>query len=207
MSAILLLAAALQTVTPAGSAETAGQEKAKVRTASASVTRTSSDPGESAAAREQARRCEEELDPESAILACREALRLGLREPRRGALRQLLELRLAEGGRFDELIQAYREDAAELPADAARLGKLGSALLYFGKDPAGAREAFEEARRLRPEDTEILIGLGVCLNALGEHPAATAAFDEALRLDPEVLGGRPAARAAYEASGRGERWP
>ena len=123
MSAILLLAAALQTVTPAGSAETAGQEKAKVRTASASVTRTSSDPGESAAAREQARRCEEELDRESAILACREALRLGLREPRRGALRQLLELRLAEAERFDELVQAYREDAAELPADAARLGE------------------------------------------------------------------------------------
>lgn len=207
MSAILLVAAALQTVTPAGSAEAPGGAKVKARAASASVARTSSDPGESTAAREQARRCEEEPDPEAAIRACREALRLGVREPRRGALRQLLELRLAEGERFHELIEAYREDAAELPLNAARLRRLGSALLYFGKDEAAARQAFEEARRLSPEDPEILIGLAVCLNALGEHSAATAAFDEALRLDPEALAVRPAAKAAYEASGRGERWP
>lgn len=172
-----------------------------------SVSRPASPPGETAAAREQARRCEEETDRETAILACREALRLGVGEPRRGALRQLLELRLAEAERFDELVLAYREDAAELPQDATAWGKLGSALLYFKDDAAGARAAFEEARRLRPEDPEILIGYGVCLNALGEHEAATAAFEEAVRLDPEALARRPAANAAYEASRRGERWP
>jgi cytochrome c-type biogenesis protein CcmH/NrfG len=199
--------ATLQATTNPAQAGPPVREEAKVKTASVSVTRPTSDPGESAAAREQARRCEEELDRETAIVACREALRLRLREPRRGALRQLLELRLAEAERFDDLVLAYREDTAELPQDAFAWGRLGSALLYFKDDAAGARAAFEEARKLRPEDPEILTSLGVCLNALAEHAAATAAFDEALRLEPEVLALRPAAKAAYEASRRGERWP
>ena len=207
LQAAILQAVANQEAAPDQAAEVPARAKSKAKTASVSITRPASDPGETAAAREQARQCEEAVDREAAILACREALRLGLREPRRGALRQLFELRLAEAERFDELVLAYREDAAALPLDASAWGKLGSALLYFKEDAGGARAAFEEAHRLRPEDPEILIGLGVCLNTLTEHAAATAAFDEALRLEPEVLALRPAAKAAYEASRRGERWP
>jgi tetratricopeptide (TPR) repeat protein len=207
MSAIILIAAALQSGPSPGPAGPAGKEKVKAKTASVSVTRPASDPGESPAAREQARRCEEDEAREAAIAACQEALRLGLREPRRSALRQLLELHLAGAERWDDLILAYREDTSELPQDALAWRRLGSALLYFKQDAAGAHAAFEEARALRPEDPETLIGLGVCLNALARHEAASAAFDEALRLEPEVLALRPAAKAAYEASRRGERWP
>lgn len=207
MSAILLVAAALQAATASGQAGPPARETVKVKTASASVTRAASDPGASAAAREQERRCEEDEDRETAIVACREALRLGLREPRRSALRQLLELHLAEAERWDDLVLAYREDTSELPEDGLAWSRLGSALLYFKKDAPGAHAAFEKARKLRPEDPEILVGLGVCLNALAEHEAAATAFDEALRLEPEVLALRPAARAAYEASRHGERWP
>jgi len=204
MSALLLLAALFaRAETP----RPADKEKPKAKPASVSVTRASPEPAEGAEAREAARRCEEDEDRDAALLACREALRLGLREPRRAAVRQLLELRLAVASRFDELVEAYREDSESTPQDPEVWRRLGTALLHFKEDASGARAALEEARKLRPEDVETLLGLGVCLNALGEHPAAVAAFEEALRLEPNALDLRPAGRAAYEASGRGERWP
>jgi tetratricopeptide (TPR) repeat protein len=182
-------------------------DKAKVRPAAAAVARPAADAGEPAAARAEARRCEEEAAPEAALAACREALRLGLREPQRSAVRQLLERRLADAERWGDLVEAYQEDTALHPQDAAAWRRLGSALLYFNEDPAGARTAFEAARRLRPEDVATLVELGVSLNALGEHAAALATFDEALRLEPDAFAQRPAARAAQEASRRGEKWP
>ena len=42
---------------------------------------------------------------------------------------------------------------------------------------------------------------------LGRAPDAVAAFEQALRIDPTVLDQRPAARAAYDAARRGEKWP
>jgi tetratricopeptide (TPR) repeat protein len=178
----------------------------KVKTASASVTREAT-LVEPAAAREAARQCEESEDREAALAACREALRLGLQPPRRGAVRKLLELHLVQAGRFDELVEAYREDSAHRPSDPEGWRRLGSALLYFKEDSAGARTALEEARRLRPDDIETLLALGVCLNAQGEHALAVAAFEEALRKDPRALDLKPAARSALDASRRGERWP
>jgi tetratricopeptide (TPR) repeat protein len=206
MLSLLLLTAALQAPAeaPAGARS---PEKPKAKTASVKVARAGGEAEEPAAAREAARRCEEDESRDAALLACQEALRLGLREPRRGAVRQLLELRLAEAFRFDELVEAYREDCERLPEDAEAWRRLGAALLYFKEDASGARAAFETARTLRPGDVSTLLDLGVCLNALGEHAAATATFDDALRLDPEALGLRPAARAAHDASRRGERWP
>lgn len=161
-----------------------------------------------AAAREEARRCEEEEDRKDvALAACREALRLGLREPQRTALRQLLARRLAEQERFDELVELYREDTQERPGDSDVWRRLGAALLFLRSDPAGALPALEEALKLRAEDADTHVLLGVCLNGLGRHPEAVAAFEEAVRLDPEAFDLRPAAKAAFEAAQRGERWP
>jgi Ca-activated chloride channel family protein len=73
-----------------------------------------------------------------------------------------------------------------------------------------AREAepeLREATRLRPEDAEAQALLGNALALMGRAPDAVAAFEQALRLDPTVLDRRPAARAAYDAARRGERWP
>jgi tetratricopeptide (TPR) repeat protein len=49
--------------------------------------------------------------------------------------------------------------------------------------------------------------LAIALHALGRYGEAAASFDEALRLDPAVLEGRPAAQAVREAARRGEAWP
>jgi tetratricopeptide (TPR) repeat protein len=171
---------------------------------SASVARALPEP---AAARDEARRCEEEGDKDAALAACREALRLGLHEPQRTALRQLLARRLAEEERFDELVAVYQEDTQEHPADSEAWRRLGTALLFLRADPAGALPALQEAVRLRAEDADGHVLLGVCLNGLGRHPEAVAAFEEALRLDPEAFELRPAARASFEAAQRGERWP
>ena len=45
------------------------------------------------------------------------------------------------------------------------------------------------------------------LSALGRPSEAAVEFEVALRLDPQVLAGRPAARAVLEAARRGEGWP
>lgn len=148
-----------------------------------------------------------EVRKEAALAACREALRLGLREPQRTALRHLLARRLAEQERFDELLQLYREDTRERPGDGEVWRRLGAALLFLRSDPGGALPALEEAVKLRAEDADAHVLLGVCLNGLGRHPEAVAAFEEAVRLDPEAFELRPAAKAAFEAAQRGERWP
>ena len=106
---------------------------------------------EPAAAREAARRCEEDRGRRRRAPACREAIRLGLREPRQSAVRQLLAVRLADAGRFEELVEAYREDSQLLPEDPLCLAAAGAALLLLREDASGARAAFESAR-LRPDD-------------------------------------------------------
>ena len=143
---------------------------------------------EPAAARDEARRCEEgEGKDDGGVAACREALRLGLREPQRTALRQLLARRLAERERFDELVELYGEDTEEHPGDSEAWRRLGAARLFLRADPASALPALEEAEKLRADlaDTHVLLGL--CLSSLARHEEAVAAFEAALRLDPEAL--------------------
>jgi Flp pilus assembly protein TadD len=72
---------------------------------------------------------------------------------------------------------------------------------------AEAEPELREAARLRPEDAEAQVLLGDALAQLGRAADAVAAFEQALRLDPKVLDQRPAARAAYDAARRGEKWP
>jgi Flp pilus assembly protein TadD len=72
---------------------------------------------------------------------------------------------------------------------------------------AEAEPELREAIRLRPDDAEAQVLLGDALVRLGRAPDAVAAFEQALRLDANVLDQRPAARAAYDAARRGEKWP
>ena len=126
---------------------------------------------------------------------------------RRTAVRQLLVRRLAEQERFDELVALYREDTQEHPGESEGWRRLGTALLFLRADLPGALPALQEAVRLRAEEADSHLLLGVCLNGLARHPEAVAAFEEALRLDPEVMALRPAAKASFEAAQRGEGWP
>jgi tetratricopeptide (TPR) repeat protein len=178
-----------------------------VKPASVAVGRTSGE-AEPAAAREAARRCDRaDLPLDEAIAVCREALRLGAREPRRTALRHLLAERLAEARRFDELVALYQEETTEHPQEPEAWRHLGSAQLFLKEDAEGALPALEAASRLRPDDALARVLLGICLNALARHAEAVAAFEAALRLDADALSLRPAAKAVLEASRRGERWP
>ena len=162
--------------------------------------------GETAAAREQARLCER-LDGEEAVAACREALALGIGPARRGAVRQLLSLRLATLERWEELGALLRESVQLDPGDAVAWQRLGGVLLFGLGRPADAVSALEEAVRLAPGEAPAQVDLAVALASAGRLPEAVAAFDAAARLDPAVLDSRPAARAALAAAREGRRWP
>lgn len=194
---VLLLALALLSATAPGAP--------LVRKPSVAMARTLPEP---ATARDEARHCEEGEDKDDGgVAACREALRLGLREPQRTALRQLLARRLAERERFDELVELYGEDAEEHPSDSEAWRRLGAARLFLRADASSALPALEAAEKLRADDASTHVLLGLCLSSLARHEEAVAAFEAALRLDPEALSLRPAARATLDAARRGERWP
>jgi len=144
---------------------------------------------------------------EEGIAACRSALALGPAPWRAEVLRQALAVRLIGLVRFEEAVAVYRESALARPAEAGAQLRFGSALLHFAADPAAAEAPLREALRLDPSDATAQATLAMALMSLGRLPEARAAFDEALRLDPSYLDGRPGTRQTYQAAQRGERWP
>jgi tetratricopeptide (TPR) repeat protein len=141
------------------------------------------------------------------VAACREALELGLPPARQPAIEATLASRLSSLERWDEIVEVYRGAVSRRPADGQARIRLGAALLHMQDRAADAEPELREAIRLRRNDAEAHVLLGDALARLGRAPDAVAAFEEALRLDPTVLNQRPAARAAYDAARRGERWP
>jgi tetratricopeptide (TPR) repeat protein len=162
--------------------------------------------GEPAAAREQARLCER-LNGEAGANACRAALALGIGPQRRGPLRERLARHLVALEDWDALADHLRESVELDPRDAVATRRLGLTLLLALGEPAEAVAVLQQAVGLAPEDAEARLGLAQALAATGRGAEAAAAFEAALRLDPHVLDGRPAARAAHEAARRGESWP
>ena len=163
-------------------------------------------PAEGPPAREQARRCEE-LSGEEGLAACRQAIALGLAPPRLDAVRDLLARRLVSLERWAELVEHYREGVALHPDRAEAYYRLGCALLFAVDRPEEAIVPLREAARLAPDDAPTRLALGIALSGLGREQETTAAFDEALRLDPGLLEGRPAAQAVLEAARKAEPWP
>jgi tetratricopeptide (TPR) repeat protein len=174
--------------------------------AAAAVPPPATSRAETPAAREQARLCERE-NLEAGAAACRAALALGIGPARRGPVRELLARHLVDLERWDELAELLRENVRLNPKSAAAWQRLGLTLLFALDASAEATGALGEAVRLAPADAAARLGLGLALQASGRSKEAVAEFDEALRLDPAVLRGQPAARAVLEAARRGERWP
>jgi tetratricopeptide (TPR) repeat protein len=162
--------------------------------------------GETPAAREQARLCEE-LPGASGLAACRRALALGLSPARVAPVRQLVARHLVSAERWEELDEHLAEDVRLHPENAAFQYRLGANRLFaLGRAEEGLAPV-REAVRLDPENAEYRAVYALALSALGRTQEAAAEFEEALRLDPDALSGRPAARAVLEAARRGETWP
>jgi cytochrome c-type biogenesis protein CcmH/NrfG len=161
---------------------------------------------ESAAAREQARLCER-LNLAAGAEACREALALGIGPARRAAVRQQLARQLVALEDWDALTAHLREDVSLEPQSALGWQRLGLTLLFALHETQEALGALQEAVRLAPADAEARLGLAQALAVAARPVEAKAAFETALRLDPLVLEGRPAARAAFEAARGGAGWP
>lgn len=157
-------------------------------------------------AREQARLCGER-SREPGVEACRRALELGLSKPRATRVWRELAPKLASLGRWDETVEAYRELAQREPGDAELRYRLAAAMLHGQGQAEAAAAELRAALILAPGDPRIWAELGAALNALGRATESVAAFEEALKLDPQCLELRPAARLVLEASRRGERWP
>lgn len=99
---------------------------------------------------------------------------------------------LLEEGRAEEALIAFEHAARIVAPQASRtetardllihahLGR-GSALLELGR-PRQARTAFEFAATWRPEEPDLHVALGACLQELGDHEAATAALRTAARI-------------------------
>jgi Flp pilus assembly protein TadD len=138
------------------------------------------------------------------VAACRKALQAGGSVPAATVVRQALVSALVELGRYDDAVEELREAARLLPADAEAQLKLGSALLHLAGNASEAVPVLQASLRLRADDARAYGELGVALHRLGQHAEAVATFAEAERLDAEYFEDRPAARAAYEASKRGE---
>jgi len=161
---------------------------------------------ESAAAREQARLCER-LNLAAGAEACRSALALGIGPGRRAALREQLARHLVALEDWDALADHFRDGVRLEPQDALGWQRLGLTLLFALHQAKEALGALEEAVRLAPADAEARLGLAQGLAADGRTGESAATFEAALRLDPTVLDGRPAARAAFEAARAGASWP
>jgi Flp pilus assembly protein TadD len=166
----------------------------------------SAGPAETAAAREQARLCERQ-DGEAALLACRAALKLGIDPARGKALRELIAKRLIVLEKWDELVAHFSEGVKLAPGAAEAQHRLGTALLFAVGRASEALEPLRAAVQLSPENAAYWSDLAIALHARGFVEEARAAFDEALRLDPRVLDGRPAAQAVREAVLQGTPWP
>ena len=138
---------------------------------------------------------------------CRKALELGLPVTRQPAIEATLASRLSSLERWDEVVEVYRGAVARRPADGVARIRLGAALLHMQDRAADAEPELREAARLRPDDAEAQVLLGDALARLGRAADAVAAFEQALRLEATILDQRPAARAAYDAARRGEKWP
>ncbi len=163
-------------------------------------------PGETAEAREQARLCER-LNLEEGVAACRAALALGIGPARRAPVRQMLARHLVLLEDWEGLAEHFREDVNLDPESAVAWQRLGATLFFALDKRTEAIAAFEQAVHLAPDDAETYLALGLALAADGRQTEASHAFREALRLDPQVLVRRPAARTVLEALDEGQPWP
>lgn len=105
----------------------------------------------------------------------------GVVDPHLRVLRGQLE---AAGGRWDAAEKAFQGAVALDPGSAAGYEGLGRAA-YARGNPRGAVAAFRQSLARRPSASLARTLGAILLYDLDDRPAARAAFQEALRLDPQ----------------------
>ena len=133
-----------------------------------------------------ARAAEVAGDPASAEAFYQRAADL---RPADGVVSISLARSLVEQGRNDAALDVLRNEHVRLPGNilvAATLGRL----LVAVRRPRDALAAFEDGLHDDPQSVSLLIGRGVALDALGQHPAAQASYRVALAIAPQDVAAR-----------------
>jgi cytochrome c-type biogenesis protein CcmH/NrfG len=103
-------------------------------------------------------------------------------------------------GRMREAVEQY-EAALELTSDSGLLAQthanLGAAYYRLGELEA-ARRNFEEALRLNPNQAKAWLGLGHVLARTGHKPEALDAYQNALKISPDLVEAQQAMDAARQ---------
>jgi cytochrome c-type biogenesis protein CcmH/NrfG len=82
------------------------------------------------------------------------------------------------------MLDQIRADIAANPADPEK--RIMLANIYFdGGKFDQAIPWYEEALKLQPQNTDVLVDLGICNRNLGKMPEALAYFEKALGVDPK----------------------
>jgi Flp pilus assembly protein TadD len=96
---------------------------------------------------------------------------------------------LVEAGSSDDAITIYSRIGTK---SSARLGALlGLTRVYLGlDDPAKALDYADEALKLEPHDTRVLVDRGVALDSLGRHGEAQECYRAVLGVTPRNVSAR-----------------
>jgi Flp pilus assembly protein TadD len=138
-----------------------------------------------------------------AVEEFRSALDLAKTDPRwlRQEIRGKLGTALLLLGRAQEAIVVVQAGLAEQPKDANLLGLLAMAQLQK-RNFAAAEAAAQGSVVAAKEPAASLQILGMVLSAKGDREGATAAFEQAMHIDPEEPQGRLLLARAYREQGR-----
>jgi len=93
---------------------------------------------------------------------------------------------MAEQGSTEEAIDLLRGTHIRLPGDTLVAATLGR-LLVVAHRPSEALTAFGEGLQTDPRSASLLIGEGVALDAIGQHPAAQENYRAALAVAPDSV--------------------
>jgi len=117
-------------------------------------------------------------------------------------LAKRLALLYDRAGQVDKAIPAYEGLLKTRPRDVDLLAGLGRLNLFSTKDYAKSTAYLERAVAVNPRLVDVVFLLGASRNAAGDTEGATAAFKDALRLDPHYFKAHFELGKLYEAAGQ-----
>jgi len=86
----------------------------------------------------------------------------------------------------EAMLAAIKEDLRKHPDDVAKRAMLAN-IFYDARKYEEAAPLYEEVLRKTPENTDVMVDLGVCYHRLGRSDDALALFDRALKIEPAKM--------------------